>query len=188
MSRHGCVHRGQLALQGPDHPPAGSQPTPALEGDQHACTSLDHVHRHVVRQHRHDVADDAGSASTIAATRTRCERISAGRAGTAVSRGPSLLVPASRRRREPTRRPTLRKAFAQRVDHRAVAGVLEAITSADAVTPDHVRLVLDGPGAQERLPVCTRLGPVGDDDEAVGVGGAHPRTRRRSGGRSRRRG
>ena len=65
--------------------------------------------------------------------------------------------------------------LAERSDDRAVTGVVELAAAPDAVDADHVRLVLDRPGSQQRAPVVTpRRGPVGDDDVAVGGGGERP--------------
>ena len=66
-------------------------------------------------------------------------------------------------------------AFAERLHDRAVARVVELAAAADPVHADHVGLVLDRPGPQQRAPVvATRRRPVGDDDVAVGVGREGP--------------
>ena len=77
--------------------------------------------------------------------------------------------------------------LAERVDDRAVAGVVEPAAGADPVDADDVGLVLDRPRPQQRRPVQPSLRrPVGDDEVGVDVARPAPRTRRRSAGRSRR--
>src|SRR6202011_121279 len=56
-----------------------------------------------------------------------------------------------------------------------VARVRDAAAFTDAVYPNDIRLVLDRPSDQQALPVVApALGPVGDNEIAVGVVGERP--------------